>query len=192
MFTVKTIKTTDFKELYEQNFQMQFVGDKKLKEFLAYISNLGVDYENKLVQFQDQYSTISPSNETQVLNNIGKMIGLPSIEYFGIDKTLYTTLIKGQQVKFSWDGTNEGIIKVLNTYFPQYEWAVDDTGTMAIDIYMIRKDIDIDENIQNLFQSGWLTPKPAGVSVDYKVITQARLTWDSNKLDESWDNGVWL
>ena len=216
MFEVKDIQVGTYDNYYKRNIQLQFLGDGKFAEFMQALCSSGSDYQQVLSNYSKIFNVESLLEEPNnyILNSIGGLLGLPPIQYFsfivdgerqGITAQEYIMLIKGQQLKNNWDGTNEGIIAGVNTLFPEYEWGVADNGDMSISIFMTQKETPFDAIIINLFQGGWFTPKPAGVKVEYKIVDFAPFMWDTDETsvfnpetnqyeDEptTWDNGKWI
>lgn len=201
MFKVKEIKVGTYDEFYKKNIQLQFLNDEKFTEFMKYLSTSSTNYQQVLKDYCEQFNLDTQQTEPSraVLNSIGGLLGLPPIEYFSVEidnvqteitEQDYIMLIKGQQLKNTWDGTNQGIVNSLSVLFPEYNWSIYDTGVMNITINMVGSNIS--QTAQQLFSSGWFTPKPAGVGVTYNVIDFDLFTWDSATEEEKWDNGNWI
>lgn len=216
MFTVKDIIVGTYENYYKRNIQLQFLGDSKFVQFMHELCEAGSDYQQTLADYSSTFNINAQleSPNKHILNSIGGLLGLPPMEYFsfvvdgerqGISISDYINLIKGQQLKNTWDGTNEGILSGLNLLFPEYEWGVVDNGDMSINIFITQKETPFDIIIINLFKGGWFTPKPAGVKVSYNVVDFAPFMWDETETgvlnpetgvieDEptTWDNGKWI
>lgn len=220
MFKVKEIKVGTYDNYYKRDIQLQFLNDSKLTEYLQFICESGSNYQNTLKNYSGNYNienirlqiiaiiiaggTIPKSIRT-ILNTIGGLLGLPPIEYFLLDidgtptpisELDYISIIKGQQLKNTWDGTNKGILDNLRTLFPSYEWDLMDDGTMNVSVYI--KGQNVSEITEKLFKDGWFTPKPAGVKMSYNVIAFNVFTWDDSTQDDDnnyikgWENGNWI
>ena len=207
MFEIKDIQVGTYENYYKRNIQLQFLGDSKFIEFMQELCTSGSDYQQTMANYSNLFnmSTQVENPNESVLNAIGGLLGLPPIQYFGVATQYYINLIKGQQLKNTWNGTNEGILSGLNLLFPEYEWGVVDNGDMSINIFMTQKETPFDATIINLFKGGWFTPKPAGVKVSYNVVDFAPFMWDETETavlnpetgqleDEptTWDNGKWI
>ena len=220
MFKVKDIQIGTYENYYKRNIQLQFLNDEKFVDFMKFLCESGSSYQNKLKSYSGNYNIETlrlqiiaaiiaggtiPQYIRTILNSIGDLLGLPPIEYFSVEidgtptpisELDYISLIKGQQLKNTWDGTNKGIVDNLSALFPSYEWAVYDDGTMNITIYI--KGQNISPITQKLFEDGWFTPKPAGVGVSYLVAPYNTFTWDDSTQDDDnnyikgWENGIWI
>lgn len=198
MFEVKNMNVFTFNDKYIKDIQLQFLNDKNFVAFMTELCDSGTDFQQTLATYTENFNLAiqSTNPNTATLNAIGGLLGLPPIDYFtingaGITLQTYLMLIKGQQLKNAWDGTNAGLINSLTQLFPEYGWDIYDTGEMGITIYMIQRLVPIDSTVEYLFENGWFTPKPAGIQVSYNTVVKPLFTWDSTQTTENWDNGVW-
>lgn len=198
MFKVKNMNVFTYNDKYIKDIQLQFLNDAKFTEFMEELCNSGSNFQQTLATYTESFNltTQTTNPNTATLNAIGGLLGLPPIDYFtvngaGISQETYLMIIKGQQLKNAWDGTNAGLINSLTQLFPEYGWDIYDTGEMGITIYMIQRLVPIDSTVQYLFENGWFTPKPAGIQVSYNTVTTPLFTWDSNATDTTWDSGTW-
>ena len=194
MFKIKDIIVGTYENFYKQNIQMQFLNDTKFTTFMQFLCTSGSDYQNVLKDFSTRFNLDTQKTEPSkfILNSIGALLGLPPVEYFSVNGSealgleYYIMLIKGQQLKNTWDGTNMGIIENLNVLFPDYDWSVKDDGTMSIEINLKQREIPIDNTVKELFEDGWFTPKPAGVGVICNTVDFEPFSWDDENC--GWDD----
>lgn len=283
---IKEIKTFDYQDDYVNNIQIQFMDDAKFNAFINMLSTYANEYQETLVEYGKLFNLNNVDTYPYILNSIGYILGLPPMGYFGdISTEQYKILIRGQQIKNSYNGTNASLLQILNTLLPQYGWIVEDTGDMALTIYlnplaspypstsitqtdtsaqitinneiffsqpgisstnektyrfsylsnvnrwdmmyvnadgtaMVSMDINLDDYgityvgtpanfsvdvvllaidpfIEQVFKEGWLTPKPAGVSLEYEILNETYFAWNETSSTTTpqtsgWNEGVWL
>lgn len=203
MFQVKTLRAGTFENYYKDNIQLQFNGDQKFIEMITKFCNYGSDYQQVLIDFANsfkfdptQFSLISPEN-TYILNAIASLLNVPPIDYFGFtDYEPYIKILQGQQAKNAYDGTNKGLIDILNVVFPEFQFFIEDTGIMAIKIFLIPQGGTLDPILADLFEKGYFTPKPAGVAVEFNILDEIYFSWDTDykvgpPQQGKWGVGVW-
>lgn len=198
MFKIKDIKVGTFESDYQDNIQLQFNSDTKFTALLKYLSQLGIDYQQTLANLCKLYdlSNADLLNNQYVLNSIGYALNLPPLSAFSnITPEQYLLVIKGQLAKNQWDGTNKGMTDILNSLFPQFQFVLQDIGTMQIKISLIPL-VTIDDVTKDLFKSGYFTPKPIGVDVELEIADEILFSWDNNYVAGppqlgAWDNSVW-
>ena len=293
MVEVKQIKTFTYDDDYKNNIQLQFLDDQKFNAFIQTLCNYSNEYQETLKQYGNLFNLNNSVTQDFIINIIGQTLGLPPMGYFG-DITIdqYKILIRGQQIKNSYNGTNQSLLNLLNTLLPQYGWVIEDTGDMVLKVYLNPKDTiffnlttnivesstitsisvdknklqkflninknktyylmymatdglwtqcnvqsttgewlptypptfnadeagvtfdgepqngdritlyvsdiaDIDPFVEKIFNEGWLTPKPAGVSLDYEILTYTYFAWNGGSSETTpktsgWNEGTWL
>lgn len=200
MFNVKNIKTGTFADNYQSNIQLQFNGDANFVAFMQTLANEGIDYQNKLVEFGNLFNLNNPDivNQPFVLDAIGYILGIPPISAFPtLTASDYLLIIKGKQAQNLYDGTNISMLNLLNSLFEgKFRFFIQDTGNMSISIFLIPI-TTISPTEQQLFEDGYFTPKPAGVSVNLTVADKAFFSWDNDYVAgppqlAGWETGVWV
>jgi hypothetical protein len=114
------------------------------------------------------------------LDVIGEYVGVKRLLNFQpqnapsvLTDPYYRMLIKAKISLNNWDGTAEGIRRVLGVTFPQYDITVVDNQNMTLTVQIA--------GLQSLFESelmnhGYLAPKSMGVLVDYYVLFSIELS----------------
>lgn len=195
---IKSIIAGTYENDYNGNIQMQFNSDNKFTAFMEMLSNYGTEYQNSLIKFGDLYNLNNEEllSNTYVLNSIGYVLNLPPLSSFpNITAEQYLFIVKGQLVKNQWDGTNAGMLSILQEIFPEFQFILEDTGIMQIKISLIPL-TTIDSVTQQLFEDGYFTPKPAGVSVELSVADNIYFAWNVDYQEGppqlgKWGVGVW-
>lgn len=199
MFEVKNIESPTFENKYRKNIQLQFNGNTPNFELIKTLSTMGVEYMQILSTLTSQFNTNNPEllNNIYLLNTIGYMLNLPPITSFpNITSEEYLLLIKGQQAKKLYDGTNKSLIDILNTIFAgKFRFFIEDKGKMEITIFLIPI-TTISNTERQLYLEGYFTPKPAGVFVTLDIAEQVYFAWDTEYSAgppqlAGWDTGVW-
>lgn len=200
MFEVKNINVKDFNSKYRNNIQLQFNADQKFVSFMESLANYGVEYMQTLKTLATQFNLNNPEliNNTYLLNTIGYMLNLPPITSFpNITPEDYILLIKGQQAKNLYNGTNKSILDILNQIFEgKFRFFLEDKGNMEITIFLIPI-TTLSETERQLYLEGYFTPKPAGVFVTLDIAEQVYFAWDTEysagtiQQLAGWNTGVW-
>lgn len=137
MVEVKQIKTFTYDDDYKNNIQLQFLDDQKFNAFIQMLCNYSNEYQETLKQYGNLFNLNNSVTQDFIINIIGQTLGLPPIGYFGnITIDQYMILIRGQQIKNSYNGTNQSMLDLLNTLLPQYGWVIEDTGDMILKVYL--------------------------------------------------------
>lgn len=108
------------------------------------------------------------------LDIIGEYVGVKRLLNFQptyadaiLTDPYYRMLLKAQISLNNWDGTVEGIKKIWEDVFPDYEIQVVDNQNMTMEARIIGLGALFEGE---LVQHGYITPKPMGVRVDYSII----------------------
>lgn len=171
---------------------------EKSTKFMSYL-------ETFLDMLSPSVNNLKSFNELFVLDNligdrldvVGSLIGIgrelpiddsniPSI----LSDQTYRLVLKAKILKNHWDGTYEGLMKIMNYLFPGVPISIIDNQDMSYSIVIISTEID--DEIYSLITNGYIFPKPAGVRVNYLVYENVAFGWDSNtELIKGWDLGTW-
>lgn len=208
MITLKNLYVSNFEKDYRKNIQLQFNDDERFINFISSICQVGIDFQDVLKGLSEGFQltpglfdTITPEN-TFILNSIGSLLNIPPMDYFNDymnegSYDIYLLILNGQIAKNNYDGTNIGLINTLNRIFPQYKFVLEDTGEMSIKIYLVSlTEETIPQNIIQLFDLGYFTPKPAGVNITYVVADDIYFAFDTDYVAGppqlgKWDNSIW-
>lgn len=207
-----TAKTFDD---YRKNIQLQFNDDTQFVQLVKIIADTANSYEqtlidlNKALYLSDDLAVVNDRNEF-ILNSIGSLLNLPNITYFTdyLDKDSdgnissyanYLLIVRGQILKNSYDGTNTSLVSLLNEVFDnKFYFILTDTGTMEITISVFPS-TPISDNEKAIIQNGYLTPKVAGVKINYEFLSSenAIFSWGAKykkvdgKVYTGWTSGHW-
>lgn len=207
-----TAKTFDD---YRKNIQLQFNDDTQFVQLVKIIADTANSYEETLIDLSkalylsDDLAVVSDRNEF-ILNSIGSLLNLPNITYFTdyLDKDSdgnissyanYLLIVRGQILKNSYDGTNASLVSLLNEVFDnKFYFILTDTGTMEITISVFPS-TPISDNEKAIIQNGYLTPKVAGVKINYEFLSSenAIFSWGTKykkvdgKVYSGWTSGHW-
>lgn len=107
-----------------------------------------------------------------------------------LDDDLYRKVIKARILANHWDGTLEGLFKILNAIFPDVAFEIIDNQNMTMNILVI--DPNISPTDSALIVNGFILPKPSGVGVTYQIQTNALFGFDADtSFVQGWDKGIW-
>lgn len=208
MITLKNLYVGNFENDYRKNIQLQFNDDEKFINLISSLCQIGIDFQDILKSLSEGFQltsglfdNVTPEN-TFILNAIGSLLNIPPMNYFSEymnegSYDIYLLILNGQIAKNNYDGTNIGLINTLKAIFPQYNFILEDTGEMSIKIYLIPGgETTISQNIRDLFNLGYFTPKPAGVNITYVVADDIYFAFDTDYIAGppqlgKWDNSIW-
>lgn len=131
------------------------------------------------------------------LDDIGTLAGIsralpiddPDINPVLSDET-YRKVIKAKIMQNHWDGTMQGMQKIMQSLFPGLPYDIVDNQDMTITIYII--DPTISAENKALIFNGFILPKPTGVGVRYQILDNPLFAWNSDSAYyKGWDEGTW-
>lgn len=180
--------------------------------YLKLITSEHASSENFIKYAKSTLDMISPVvdafNQFDVLFNLDKATGsqLDDIgTLVGISRTLpiddpdinpvlsdeaYRKVIKAKIMRNHWDGTMQGMQKIMQSLFPGLPYDIVDNQDMTITIYIIDPTISAEDKA--LIFNGFILPKPSGVGVTYQILNSPLFAWNSNSAYyKGWDEGTW-
>lgn len=131
------------------------------------------------------------------LDKLGALVGIsrelplqneniPSV----LTDELYRFVIKAKVYKNHWDGTREGLEKILKVFFPELIYNLADNQDMSYSILIVNPATT--DAFLALLTAGYVIPKPAGVRVDYTIVPDKLFGWDTQTdIVDGWDTGRW-
>lgn len=161
----------------------------------------------RLLQFQedvdaavntiDLQSSVNSASGVQ-LDRLGAMLGASRVLPFQpvnmpatMTDDLYRLVLKGIIASKSWDGTLGGLNTIAQTLLDDFIVEFRDNQNMSVDVIIISGQIN--EQVKELIEHGYLFPKPAGVQYNYTVSNQPLFGWDTDtELVKGWDEGIWV
>lgn len=112
---------------------------------------------------------------------------LPSV----LDDDTFRILLKSCVLQYRWDGTIDGLYKIITYLYPDTVLWIDDRGNMSYQVSVLANSFD--PYVPELFINGYILPKPAGIKVNYLIIESKVFTWDTEEQYKSgWDNSSWF
>lgn len=112
---------------------------------------------------------------------------LPSV----LTDDLFRFVIKCRVLQYRWDGTIEGILNIVESVVPGTLIQITDNQDMSYLLTVVSSTFN--EQIGELFLNGYVTPKPAGVKVNYMLYERPFFSWDKDTTyQKGWDEGIWM
>lgn len=164
----------------------------------AYVKSF-LDKVSPIVDSFDLFNTLFniDNAEGDQLDKIGQIVGvqrelpisdpdIPSV----LDDDLFRAVIRARIYSNLWDGTNEGLIDIINKTFPNASWQLIDGQDMSMQIVMIIPDAD--PALIALMFNGYIIPKPSGVDTAFTIQENALFGFDSDTaFVKGWDLAQW-
>lgn len=107
-----------------------------------------------------------------------------------LDDEHYRKVIRSKIYFNHWDGTREGLERVIEAVFPDLFFELVDDQDMSYEITII--DPEYDPVVVALLEAGYILPKPSGVRVNYYVEDSPYFGWDKDtNFIKGWERGKW-
>lgn len=185
----------DTNELYLQLITSQYA-DKPL--FNEYVKTL-LDEISPIIDCLNDFNIVFILDTAvgDQLDKIGQLLDLsrelpvddPNIPSILTDDT-FRLVLKARILANHWDGSNEGLIKIIDTMFPSVSYQLIDGQDMSMTVAIIDPN-STPERIA-LLLNGYILPKPSGVRVNYTIQDKPLFGWDSDTgFIKGWDEGTW-
>ena len=131
------------------------------------------------------------------LDDIGSLVGISRtlpIDNADIDPVLddnaYRKVIRAKIMKNHWDGTMQGMQRIIAKLYPGLPWDIVDNQDMTMTVYI--NDPLISAQDKSLLFNGFILPKPSGVSINYQIVDKPIFSWDfDTAYFKGWDEGTW-
>ena len=131
------------------------------------------------------------------LDDIGSLVGISRtlpIDNADIDPVLddnaYRKVIRAKIMKNHWDGTMQGMQRIIANLYPGLPWDIIDNQDMTMTVYI--NDPLISEQDKSLLFNGFILPKPSGVGINYQIVDKPIFSWDfDTAYFKGWDEGTW-
>ena len=158
-----------------------------LKE-VSYVNNILYSFDTI---FNIQNAVGDQLDKIGEIMNVGRELpisnsSIPSV----LTDDLYRQVILSKIYSSHWDGTIDGLKKIMNKIFPNVAWQIVDGQDMTMQIIIIYPNAD--PALIALLTEGYILPKPSGVNITYTIQSNPLFGWDSNtSFVQGWDNGIW-
>lgn len=131
------------------------------------------------------------------LDILGKIIGVNRIVNFQpsngvspvLDDDTYRFVLKAQILSNQWDGTNENLIDLWSTLFPDNPIIINDKQDMTMEIFLFGLNSSIE---QDLINNGYIIPQPMGIGITYIFPPDTVFGYNTNNgIIQGYDSGHW-
>ena len=179
---------------YTDLITSQYNDSPKFKRWLEILLTPFVDVQN-LADTLYTYFDLDTAVGKQ-LDMLGSVVGASRVLPFQpvngdavLDDNHYRFLIKGQILKNTWDGTNQGIYDMWQFLHPDLPLSIKDNQNMTVNALFIGV---VDELEKEMIEYGMIVPKAQGVLMQYSFSTPPLFAHDQEtEFFKGYDEGYW-
>lgn len=179
---------------YTDLITSQYNDSPKFKRWLEILLTPFVDVQN-LADTLYTYFDLDTAVGKQ-LDILGSVVGASRVLPFQpvngdavLDDKHYRFLIKGQILKNTWNGTNQGIYDMWQLLHPDLPLSIKDNQNMTVNAIFIGV---VDELEKEMIEYGMIVPKAQGVLMQYSFSTPPLFAHDQEtEFFKGYDEGYW-